>query len=292
MTTTFIETPRFPENISYGSTGGPGFNTDVVFVSSGFENTNQNWAQSKCEFEASHGLKTQAQLDDLVTFFRICAGRATFFRYKDWSDFSVTTSQGRISTAAVGDGTPGPMQLVKRYTWGSYTTDRLIKKPTASPAPSVYRAGVLKTLTTHYTMDLLGNVTWGSDASSSASSITPGATTQVVLGANPGTLIAGQKIYLTGFAGTDAALVNNLAHTINSVSGSGPYTFTLATVTTGKTITLGSGAGAKYPQATEALTWSGEFDVPCRFDTDKMKVSLAFYQGFEWSQIPIVEVRL
>lgn len=292
MTTEFIESPRFPEDISYGSTGGPGFNTDLVTVASGFESANSNWSQSKCQFEASHGLKTQAQINTLIGFFRVCRGKAGRFRYKDWLDFSVDTSSGRIGTG-LGDGTPGAMQLAKIYTSGSYTHERPIRKPTVSPAPAVYRGGVLKTLTTHYTLDTTtGLVTWVYDATSNASAITPGATTSVVLADNPGTLIAGQKLYLTGFTGADAALVNNLAHTINSVVGAGPYTFTLATNTDAKTITLGTGAGHKYPQATEALTWAGEFDVPCRFDTDQMRVDLAFYSGFEWGQIPIVEVRV
>jgi uncharacterized phiE125 gp8 family phage protein len=85
--------------------------------------------------------------------------------------------------------------------------------------------------------------TCGYGASSAASSITAGATTTVVLAANPGSLVAGDTIRLSGFAGADAALVNGLDHTINSVSGSGPYTFVLATNTAAKTITLGSGVG-------------------------------------------------
>ncbi len=291
MTTAFIETPRFPEDISYGSSGGPGFNTDLVVSASGWESANENWSQSRCEFDVSHGLKNQAQLDNLISFFRVCSGRAGRFRYKDWLDYQVTTSNGRIGSG-IGDGTPGPHQLRKRYTAGATTTDRDIRKPTATPAAALYRAAVLKTLTTHYTLDTTtGLVTWVADATANASVITVGTTTQVTLASNPGTLIAGQKLYLTGFTGTDAALVNNLAHTINSVSGAGPYVFTLATNTSGN-ITVGSGQGKKYPQASEALTWSGEFDVPCRFDTDQMRVTLAFYSGFEWGQIPIVEVRV
>ena len=76
-----------------------------------------------------------------------------------------------------------------------------------------------------------------------ASAITAGATTTVVLAANPGTLAAGGLLRLDGFTGADAALLNGLDHTVNSVSGAGPYTFVLATNTAGKTITLGQGAG-------------------------------------------------
>lgn len=39
------------------------------------------------------------------------------------------------------------------------------------------------------------------------------------------------------------------------------------------------------------LTWF-EFDVPCRFDTDEMGVSLEFYNSSNWQNIPIVELQL
>jgi hypothetical protein len=34
---------RFPEDISYGSSGGPGFSTDIVVTQGGFEQRNINW---------------------------------------------------------------------------------------------------------------------------------------------------------------------------------------------------------------------------------------------------------
>ena len=41
----FIETPRFPDDIAYGAQGGPMYSTDVVATASGYEKRNQNWAQ-------------------------------------------------------------------------------------------------------------------------------------------------------------------------------------------------------------------------------------------------------
>ncbi len=37
---------RFPENISYGSTGGPEFSTDVVTTHNGCEQRNINWSHA------------------------------------------------------------------------------------------------------------------------------------------------------------------------------------------------------------------------------------------------------
>jgi len=38
------------------------------------------------------------------------------------------------------------------------------------------------------------------------------------------------------------------------------------------------------------ITWTGEFDVPARFDTDEMKQSIDDFQMSSWGQVPIVEV--
>lgn len=288
----FIESPACPNDHGYGGNGGPGYSTDIVATASGYEHRNINWADARRRWDIGY-TRTQAQLDALMAFFHAMRGKANGFRFRDHSDYLVTTGDGRIGSGA-GDGTPGPHQLRKRYTSGANTTDRDIRKPATY---AIYRGGVLKTLTTHYTIDITtGLLTWVYDATSNASAITPGSTTSVVLAANPGTLIAGQKLYLSGFTGADAALVNGIAHTINSVSGSGPYTFVLATNTNGETITVGSGAGAKYPQASEALTWAGEFDVPARFDTDELRAQMLESgpgnRMYSVPSVPIVEIRV
>jgi uncharacterized protein (TIGR02217 family) len=288
----FIETPRFPVDISYGAVGGPGFSTSIAATQGGFESRNQNWAQSRCKYDVAHGLRNQTDMDTLIAFFRSVKGRAHGFRFKDWSDYTVTAANGKVGTG-VGAGVPA-YQLHKLYTSGALTDYRDIRKP-VSGSVTAYRNGAAITVGSaagNIAIDsTTGTVTFVADASSGASAITVGATTQVILSANPGSLVAGNLLYLNGFTGTDAALVNGIAHTINSVTGTGPYTFTLATVTTGKTITFTGGVGYKYPQASDTLTWVGEFDVPCRFDTDDMKVSIDSYNVYNWNQIPVWEIR-
>lgn len=265
----FLETPRFPLKASYGAVGGPDFATDVVEVNSGSEQRNVRWDQARATYTIEMPL-IEANKETLLAWFRAVRGRAHGFRLRDWADYQVTSTTGRLGTSTVGTGVQ-VYQLYKFYdSGGALYQYRKISKPAGTPA--IYRGGVLQTVGAsagNYALDTTtGVLTWVADASSSATSITPGSTTTVILTTNPGTLIAGKLLYLTGFAGTDAALVNGLAHTINSVSGTGPFTFVLATVTTGKTITLGSGLGRKFAQASETLYWIGTFDVPVRFDTD------------------------
>lgn len=45
------------------------------------------------------------------------------------------------------------------------------------------------------------------------------------------------------------------------------------------------------PPAAGAVTWSGQFDVPVRFDTDKLDLTLESLDLGQWSDIPVIEVR-
>lgn len=133
----FLETPRFPEDISYKSKGGPMYNTTVITVDSGYEQRNINWALPKCVFDVSYGVKTQQQLYYLLEFFHVVAGRGHSFRYKDWSDFKSCDDQthGTLSdtdqTIGTGDAATKTFQLQKLYEKGVLSRVRYITKPVA-----------------------------------------------------------------------------------------------------------------------------------------------------------------
>lgn len=289
----FVESPRFPENISRGASGGPGYQTEIVEVASGFEKRNVTWPLGRARYDVAHGVRTQAQMDVLTAFFRAMKGRGLGFRYRDWADFECTVSNGVLGT---GNGTGLPTyQLGKLYVAGAQSEVRQIRKPVAGQV-AVRRNGSAVTIGSGAgqiaVATTTGIITFAADATSAVTGITPGTTTSVVLSTNPGTLVAGQLLHLSGFTGAGAGLVNGIAHTINSVSGSGPFTFVLATNTSGATITVGSGLGSRFPQVADALTWAGQFDVPVRFDTDQMRVSIEAYQLYTWGQIPLIEIRV
>jgi len=130
----FIETPRFPDKISYGSSGGPMYNTDIVTVKSGYETRNQNWVQSRHEYDASFGVTTEDRLSELVDFFHAMAGQAHEFRFKDWADYkscSLTEEPSQTDQVlGVGDalGTD-TFQIIKTYTAGILSRVRDISKP-------------------------------------------------------------------------------------------------------------------------------------------------------------------
>ena len=197
----FIEV-RFPTDIAYGSTGGPEYSTDIVITQSGFEQRNANWSQARAKYNVAHGVKTQAQLDTLIAFFRARKGRADGFRFKDWNDYQATAQ-----AIGTGDGSTTVFQLTKLYSSGSTSETRIISKPVAGTI-NIYLNAVLQS---------------------------------------------------SGFA-------------IDTTTGL--VTFTSAP---------GSGV---------AITADFQFDIPVRFDTDRLAATIDSYGSQSWKNIPLVEIRV
>ena len=198
----FVEV-AFPSDIAYGSSGGPEYSTDIVITHGGYEQRNINWAQSRAKYNVAHGIKTQAQLDTLIAFFRARKGRANGFRFKDWSDYRATAQ-----AIGTGNGSNKIFQLVKAYTSGGITETRTITKP-VSGTVTVYKNSVLQA---------------------------------------------------------------SGAYSIDTITGK--ITFVTA------------------PANAAIITADFEFDVPVRFDTDRLSATLDSYGVNSWNDIPLVEVRV
>lgn len=291
----FIESPRFPDDISYGATGGPGYLTDVVTVNSGYEFRAQVWSQARSVYDVSHAARTAAQHTTLLQFFRAAQGRTHGFRYKDWLDYTVTIANGVLGTG-VGTGVPS-YQLTKKYVTGSQTEYRAIYKPVAaSPTPIVYRnatPAVVGSGAGQYALSASGLVTWVADETQGIASIAVGAGTALTLGGAFTTAGLGEYVYLTNVDGTLGAAINNRAWMIVDITG------LVVTIDAGDTTGLtyaNAGNASMYPQSADALTWAGEFDVPVRFDTDQMDSTIISRSGSSfvvgWDSIRLVEIRV
>jgi uncharacterized protein (TIGR02217 family) len=147
---------RFPVDISYGSAGGPGYQTTVVTTQGGREYRNSQRSMPLYEYNAACGVKSRAQMAALCNFFNAVGGRAHSFRWKDHLDFQsclMTATPAALDQAiGTGDGTTAAFQLKKTYTEGALSRVRTILKP-VSGTVLVAVAGVVKTVTTHYTVD-------------------------------------------------------------------------------------------------------------------------------------------
>lgn len=101
----------FPSDISYGSQGGPKFKTTVFTADSGYEQRNIDWSSTRAEYDVSHGIKSQDQMDELTAFFMARRGRAFGFRFKDWNDYKI-----KQQVIGIGDDETTEFQVIKTYT--------------------------------------------------------------------------------------------------------------------------------------------------------------------------------
>jgi uncharacterized protein (TIGR02217 family) len=122
---TFLAQP-FPEDISFGAVGGPGFQTDIVIVNSGDEFRNRNWSQARARYEATYGVKTPGHASKIIAHFRNAHGMADSFPFKDWQDYQHNDAGGTPVFTLL---TATTFQLTKRYTSGAATVDRYIYLP-------------------------------------------------------------------------------------------------------------------------------------------------------------------
>ena len=192
---------RFPDAIARGATGGPGYDTTIITTVAGYERRNANWAIPRGRWDVGSGIRSRADLEVLIAFFRARQGRAYGFRFKDWTDYRATGT-----VLGIGDGATAAFQLVKRYASGPVEVARDITRPVAG---SVILRLDGEPVTTGVTVD----------------------------------------------------------------PASGLVTFTTP------------------PPSGTAITADVQFDVPVRFDTDAMALSLDSYERGSWQQIPIQEIR-
>jgi uncharacterized protein (TIGR02217 family) len=287
-TTPFLESPRFPDNIAFGATVGPTYQTVVVPIYSGRDGRIVAWTQARVRFEVGLRTMNAALTATLDAFFRSVKGRAYGFRIKDWTDFNDGGLGVLTATAS-----PNVFQMGKVYSsQGTLSETRIIQKPVAGTC-AFYWKGTLQTTTVSLDTTT-GLVTFAPLAEQTITGVTVGSTTVVTLAAALPELVAGDTLYLQGLGGAGAGTLNNQAFVINSISGAA---YTLAANTTGQTITA-SGQGVLFPQASDSLTWTGQFDVPVRFDVDEMKKQLMDRNGpngdllVDWGSIPVIEVRI
>jgi uncharacterized protein (TIGR02217 family) len=203
----------FPPTISMGAVGGPRFSTTVTTLSGGTEQRNINWAHARGEWDVSHGLKTEDQVDQLLAFFHARNGKAYGFRFKDWSDYRLPRWND-----VPGDVVPIPVM---------FTTDNSTK------------------------------------------------------------IIQIVKVY----GDTAGFYVRNITKPVPGtvqMLDNGTQTFNFAVDNTTGLITLGSGL---WNTTGHHIAVVCEFDVPCRFDTDEMKLTTTMVDNFSWSSIAVVETR-
>lgn len=149
----------FPSLLAEGAEGGPTFSTAVVESSGGREQRIGNWAAGRARWNVGTGIKSEADYATILAFFRIMQGKLHSFRFKDWSDYTLTRQA--IGTT---NGSLATWQVYKRYTSGGINVDRPLTK-LVSGTVLVWVNGVARTAGvggTQYQVNLLtGLITLG-----------------------------------------------------------------------------------------------------------------------------------
>lgn len=244
---------------------------------SGYASVNINWARTLRQYEIGitpMGVENWLLIEGI---HEITNGGAQGFLMQDPKDQTVTSLSGMlrpfvlgayVGTSGAGYGNP-VYKLHKRYAAisGTQVYDRRITRP--KQTITVRRAGSPVTVGSgagQIAVDYnTGTVTFVASATASPSSYTVGSTTTVNFssGTFAAGFSAGQRVWLSGVSGTAASLLNLQSHVIDSISGNN---LIIAVNTTG--LTASGGTASRFPQATDSLTWSGEFYVPVHFAND------------------------
>jgi len=273
---------RLDVGVDYGVTGGPEYHTTIIVIGSGHEQRNEEWAASRGRWQLGERTITRDTLDMLQAFFRARRGKAQGFRWKDWGDYRA------VNEALTLDGSP-TLQLQKRYSSGADTYVRDIQKP-VSGTVTLRRSGSAYTpASIDYTT---GVVTLVADSSVNITGITNANPGVVTTGAAHG-FATGDVVWIRDVLGMTE--VNERVFTVTVVDAT---SFEIGEDTTSYGSYGGGGYVDKYPQPSDSMDWSGEFDVPVRFDTDVFSAEfLAVQQGtdeaaFHLASLPVVEIRL
>ena len=201
---------RFPLDISLGARGGPQRLTDIVTLASGAEERNSRWLHSRRQYDAGYGVKSRADMAEVLDFFEERRGRFHSFLWRDGLDYSSKSPGGTLSPTdqpiGIGDGSNTQFNLIKRYGGSFDPYDRPITKPRV---PSV-------------------------------------------------------RIAL------DASEISTSEFSVDGLTG--VVTFNTA------------------PAASVVVTAGFEFDVPVRFDMDRLDIELSSFNGASVPAIPIIEV--
>lgn len=133
---------QLPVNIERGARGGPGFNTTVLTLSSGFEQRNINWSLPRLKWDLGYGIDSKADQQAVIAFFYARQGKGHSFRFKDWTDYEIgDDATDTLQAIATANGSDTQFQAIKTYTSGAVTFSRVVTR-LVTGTPRVFLDGV------------------------------------------------------------------------------------------------------------------------------------------------------
>jgi uncharacterized protein (TIGR02217 family) len=109
----------FPVAVGREASVEPCFSTEVATTAAGAEQRSSAWADARLRFDIGPGLRSEADLQALLAFFRARRGAAVGFRFQDPFDHSSNGMTGSSGCAdqplGIGDGARTEFRLAKHY---------------------------------------------------------------------------------------------------------------------------------------------------------------------------------
>ncbi|MEL7447165.1 MAG: DUF2460 domain-containing protein, partial [Pseudomonadota bacterium] len=123
----------YPFALGRNTSVAPEFSTAVAVTASGFENRNSLWSDARMHFDVGPGIRSEAELAELIAFFRARRGAAKGFRISDPFDHSSSGMTGTPTATdqwvGIGDGLRSDFALRKSYGSGDDPQQRPITRP-------------------------------------------------------------------------------------------------------------------------------------------------------------------
>jgi uncharacterized protein (TIGR02217 family) len=123
----------FPIEIGREAEMAAEFSTNIVTMMSGNERRNTDWADARMAYDVAPGVRSEAELATLLTFFRARRGAAIAFRFADPFDDSSNGTDGEPTATdqllGAGNGVKTKFALTKSYGSGPTAQLRRITRP-------------------------------------------------------------------------------------------------------------------------------------------------------------------
>jgi uncharacterized protein (TIGR02217 family) len=127
---------NFPLEIGRKAAVHAEFSTQIISLQSGHEKRNSGWSDAKLSYDVAPGVRSEADLAELLAFFRARRGPAVGFRFTDPLDNSSSGMTGPPSATdqpiGTGDGITTEFALTKHYGADPDAQVRRISHPVAA----------------------------------------------------------------------------------------------------------------------------------------------------------------
>lgn len=145
----------YPFALGQNASVAPEFSTSIAVTASGHERRNSLWSDARLHFDVGPGIRSEAELCELVAFFRARRGPARGFRIMDPFDHSSNAMIGVPTMLdqliGIGEGTRADFQLIKSYGAGQPQV-----RPITRPRPETLMVSVGGAASTAWTLSKTG----------------------------------------------------------------------------------------------------------------------------------------